>query len=585
MKSGVIRLFLLFFLATGSVLFAEAQDESSSELKLADLFTDHMVLEKDVEVPIWGMDTQGNKVKVSIAGQTLNATADKDGKWKVFAAPLKEPGPFQMEVESESGKLVVKDILCGEVWIFVGDAVVSQAMAKSASAKSLPTDRNQIRMFNVPRKIARLPHDGSSAKWEICNPDSNDKIPEVPYSFAQEIQCKTNLPVGVVICSVPGTVSEAWISREGINAIKDLSFLSEYQNLIYSFEFRIGGTYRGINALSNINIESYDVKNSGAVKRLQRWSDTAKGKNMFKSDTDFERWQDKIQDWVDISIRSESQGSPVSEEQKAWPLFIQAASGVIADPRTSPTRPSGLFNGMVSPLVPYAVKGVVLWIGEVDGGWDRGDSYFNIVTGLIKNWRAVWNKAQGPKKAELAFVVVQLQDLKGKKDISEDECSKIRVAQASIPGKLANTATAVTMDLALNENGSLSPEALKEAGQRIAWSTLGKFYNQKIVCSGPVFESIASQGGQIKVKFKFDDNGLIAGRGGNAEKVIGFETADSNKTFIKAEVAIEKDSIVIKNTGDIVAVRYGWELTAGANLYNKEGLPTTPFIANLPEKK
>jgi sialate O-acetylesterase len=583
MKSGIIRLFLLFFLAAGYAMFAAAQNESSSELKVADVFTDHMVIGKDVDIPIWGTDTQGNKVKVSIGGQTLNATADKDGKWKIVVAPLKEMGPFQLEVESESGKLVVKDILCGEVWIFAGDAVIGQPMEKSVGAKDGARNGNQIRMFNVPRKVSRLPDDESPSKWEICNPDSNDKIPAVPYWFAQEIQGKTNLPVGVIICSAPGAVSEAWMSRDGINAVKDLFFLADYQNLIQNYELRISGTSRGINALSNINAENYDVRNSGAVKRLQRWADTAEGKKLFKSDADLDRWQDKIQDWVDISLRNESNGSPVSEDQKSWPLFIQAASGVIADPRTSPTRPSGLFNGMISPLVPCAVKGIVLWIGEADAGWDRGDSYFNIVTGLIKNWRAIWNKAG--RKGDIPFVVVQLQNFNGKKNIQADESFKIRIAQATIPWKLANTATAVTMDLALNEDGFISSDGLKESGQRIAWSALGKFYNQKIVFSGPVFESISSVGGQIKVKFKFDDNGLIAGRDGRAEKVIGFETADSSRKFIKAEAAIDKDSIVINNAGDIVSVRYGWGADSGANLYNKEGLPTTPFGVNLPEKK
>ncbi|MFA6568184.1 MAG: hypothetical protein WCS96_08235 [Victivallales bacterium] len=586
MKSGIIRIFLLFLLTTGSALFVAAQDESFSELRVADVFTDHMVLEKDVDIPIWGVDTPGTKVKVSIAGQALSATTDKDGKWKLVAAPLKETGPFQMEVESESGKRVFKDILCGEVWIFAGDAVISRPIGKSAVAKEGSPAGNQIRIFNVPRQFAKFPHDGIRSKWAICNPGSDDRIPAIPYYFAQEIQGKTNLPVGIVLCSVPGSISEAWISREGVNSIKDLFFVSDYQNLIQGYELKISGTYRGLNALSNINVESYDVKYSGAIKRIQLWAETKEGKNMFKSNADLERWQDKIQDWVDISLRSEAQGTPVSEEQRAWPLFIQAAAGVIADPRTSPTRPMALFNGMINPLVPYAVKGVVLWHGETDAGWDRGDSYFNIVTGLIKNWRAIWNKV-GAKKGDMPFVVVQLQDFNGKQNLSCDECSKIRIAQALIPGKLANTATAVTMDLALGEGASISPDGLKEAGLRIAWSALGKFYDQEVVYSGPVFESITSVGGQIKMEFRSNYGGLIAGKDGKAEKVIGFETANSDRKFIEAEASIDEGSIVIKDTGSIVAVRYGWVANSGANLYNKEGLPATPFTANLPlpEKK
>lgn len=586
MKSGIIRFFLSFLLVTGFAFFAVAEDdESLSDLKTASVFTDRMVLQKDVDIPVWGEDTPGNKIKVSIAGQTVNATADKNGKWKLLVPPVKEIGPFQMKVESESGKFEFKDVLCGEVWIFTGDAVICQPMVKSGGAKAGSADENQIRMLNVPRQFAKLPHDEIPSKWAICNPASDDKIPAIPYYFAQEIRAKTNLPVGIIICSVPGTVSESWISREGITPVKELSFLTEYQDLIQSYELRISGTYRALTALANINAENFSVKYSGAVKRLQLWAASDEGKNMFKSEADIERWQDKIQDWIDVSLRSEAQGAPVPEDQKAWPIFIQAASGIIADPRTSPTRPSALFNGMINPIIPYAVKGVVFWSGETDAGWDRGDSYFNIVTGLIKSWRAIWNKAQSPKKTDMPFVVVQLQEFKGKQNLSGDECSKIRVAQASIPAKLANTATAVSMDLALSEDGSLSPDGLKKAAQRIAWSALGKFYNINIICLGPVFESISSAEGKIKVKFKFDDNGLVAGQDGKAEKVIGFETVDSTKNFTKAEAEIGTDSITVKDTGSISAVRYGWGLNSGANLYNREGLPTAPFLANLPEKK
>lgn len=585
MKSGIFRILLLFLLVAGSGLFVVAQDGASSDLKVASVFTDHMVLEKDIDIPVWGEDTPGNKIKVSIAGKTSNATAGKDGKWKIIAAPLKEPGPFQMEIESESGKLVVNDILCGEVWIFAGDAVLSQPLEEATLEKAVFQNASQIRMFRVQKQFAKLPYDEVSSNWEICNPDSDGEIPAVPFYFAREIQGKTNLPVGIIICSVPGTVAESWISREGVTPIKELSFLTDYQDLIQNYEMKISGTYKSLNALAIINSENFNVKYSGAVKRLQLWAVTDEGKNTFKSDAELERWQDKVQDWVDISLRSEAQGTPVSEEQKTWPLFIQAASGVVADPRTSPTRPSALFNGMVNPIVPYAVKGVVLWNGETDAGWDRGDSYFNIVTGLIRNWRGIWNKAQGPKKADLSFVVVQLQDFKGKQNLSADECSKIRAVQATIPLKLGNTSSAVTMDLDLNEKGSFTQKGLKEAADRIALSALGKFYNQKIAYSGPVFESVTAVAGQIIVKFKFDDSGLIAGRDGKAEKVLGFETMDSSKNFIKAEATIGKDSIVINDTGSIASVRYGWDLAAGPNLYNKEGLPASPFVANLPEKK
>ncbi|HBC87302.1 MAG TPA: hypothetical protein DCZ94_10135 [Lentisphaeria bacterium] len=571
-------------LSAAAVLFSvilSLDAQSGGELRLADIFCDGAIIQRELPLPIWGTDLPAKKIKVSFAGQELSATADKDGRWKVVASAVKEGGPFQIEVQSETGKAAVKDIYSGEVWIFAGESLLDRTIDRiPAEADGAP--QKQIRYFMAPRQFARAPCDTLPGRWKNFASGTED-MPALAYYFADEIRRKLNVPVGIIVCSVPESLSHAWMHKDSIKGIKQLGQIESYVEVIQNYEMKISGTYRGLQEFSRADD---DIRYSGALKRFQMWAKSNDAKKILKNNAEAEQWQEKIQDWVENSMQRESKGIALLEEQKTWPLAIQIASGIIADPRTSGARPSALFNGMINPLVPYSIKGFVFCQGESDASWERGQVYFDILSNLIKNWRSTWNKAQNQKKGDLPFIYMQLQGIKDDKIISAEECSLLRLSQASVIEKVNVTAMVVSYDIIpdAGKDAVIQPGNMKEEAQRLALSALGRFYNQKVVCSGPIFDSVTVGDGSLRLKFKYADSGLIAGKTGSTEKIRGFETGSPDGLFKEAEVTADKNFIVIKTPGVVNNVRYGWGLKPEANLYNKEGLPAVPFTVNLTDK-
>ncbi len=554
----------------------------SGDLKPADIFSDGMVIQKDYDLPIWGEDNPGRKIRVSIAGQELSTTADKDGKWKVTAAAIKTAGPFQLDIQSESGKVSVKDIVCGEVWVMAGESVIGMNLDKGAPVASDP-EKPSIRYFRAPRQISRTPYSNLPGSWRKCEAGT-EGIPAVAYYFADEIRNRLNVHVGIIVCSVPDSISQAWGVKDCLKGIKQLAYPDDYQELIQNYEMKISGTFKGLQEIGG-GAANEGIKYAGSVKRFQLWATTAEGRKIVKTPAESDQWQEKIQDWVENSMQRESRGVPVSEEEKAWPLMIQIASGVVADPRTSGVRPAGIFNGMINPLIPFAIRGFVYWQGETDASWERGALYYQILTAVVKSWRGVWQKAQPQKKGDLPFVIMQLQGVGEDKGISAEECSLLRLSQAAVQEKLNTTAIAISYDIIPGpEKDSIPMENLREAGHRLAVGAFGKAYAQKITWSGPLFDSVAVGESSLKLKFRFADSGMVAGRNGAEDKVRGFEIGDPDGSFKPAEAVIEKNFVILKAPGVITAVRYGWGLKPDANLYNKEGLPAIPFSENLSDK-
>jgi sialate O-acetylesterase len=573
----IMRLKVIFALFIFLPLATSIFGQGASNLKVADIFSDGMMIQKDCDIPVWGEESPGKKVKVSMAGQDLEVKSDKDGKWKVTFAPISEYGPFQLDIQGESSRLNIKDIACGDVWIFAGESIIGRNLDKDFSDAD-SSRKPQIRYFRASAQFARSPCSKLRGSWKKCEAGSND-MPAVAYYFADALRSRTNGPVGIVLCSVSDSLSHAWGSKDFLRGNKQL-VIDDFQELIQSYEMKISGNYKGLHEVIS---SDESLRYAGAVKRFQMWIGTSEGKKTIKSDAEAEKWKERIQEWVENSMQMEAEGSPVLEDQKTWPKMIQIATGVIADPRTSVARPSGLFNGMISPLVPFAIKGFVFWQGEPDASWNRGESYYQILAALVRNWRGTWNKAQS-RKGDLPFVIMQMQGVNDGKGISAEECSLLRLSQSAVQEKLNGTALAMSYDIISDSSADIPQESLKEAGCRLALCAYGKFYGQGLPCSGPMFDSVAVGESNLRLKFKYADSGLLAGKDGAAVKVAGFEIGDASGVYKPAEAEIDRNFIVLKTPGVVTNVRYGWGLKPDANLYNKDGLPALPFTVSLADK-
>ena len=235
-------------------------------------------------------------------------------------------------------------------------------------------------------------------------------------------------------------------------------------------------------------------------------------------------------------------------------------------PNSAPTL---LYNGMIAPLIPYAIRGAIWYQGEANTG--RAYQYRKAFPLMISDWRKHWNEGNFP------FYFVQLASFDASNGNSEhgSEWAELREAQ-TMTLSLPNTGMAVTTDI--GDAHDIHPKNKQDVGRRLAAVALHNCYGQPVEYSGPVFQSMKVQGNKVMVRFTHTGSGLLAkDRYGYLR---GFELAGEDHRFRYAKAYIEGDGIVVyqDSISNPVALRYGWADDAGdANLYNREGFPAGPF--------
>jgi sialate O-acetylesterase len=233
-----------------------------------------------------------------------------------------------------------------------------------------------------------------------------------------------------------------------------------------------------------------------------------------------------------------------------------------------PSKPLGLFNSMLYPVINYNIKGVVWYQGESNA--ERPTDYFSILSTLINEWRTLWNND------DLPFLCVQLPNfMEAKNEPSESNWAELREKQLKILS-VPNTALIVTIEL--GEWNDIHPLRKKEVGQRLALAAEKLAYgNKKVVASGPVYQSMKGKGNKIEITFSNCGSGLSTN---NGKELKHFAIAGADKKFVWAKAEIKGNKIIVWNDTLVhpEIVRYAWaDNPAGANLCNKEGLPASPF--------
>ena len=231
-------------------------------------------------------------------------------------------------------------------------------------------------------------------------------------------------------------------------------------------------------------------------------------------------------------------------------------------------KPGGLFNGMLAPLLNYRLKGILWYQGESNAG--RPEEYRSLLPAMIKDWRE--NLAQG----DLPFIVVQLPNfMEAKDEPSESSWAMFREAQTEAL-KLPATGMAVTIDI--GEWNDIHPLNKKDVGTRMALVAQKVAYgDDEVIYSGPTYKSMTVKGEKIIFSFDHTGSGLVAKGGGELQQ---FAIAGADLKFVWAQAKIKGDRVIVRGRSlkNPVAVRYAWaDNPAGANLYNREGLPAAPF--------
>lgn len=229
-------------------------------------------------------------------------------------------------------------------------------------------------------------------------------------------------------------------------------------------------------------------------------------------------------------------------------------------------RPTVLYNAMISPLVPYAIRGAIWYQGESNA--DRAYQYRSLFPALIRDWRSCWRQGDFP------FVFVQLANFMGRKaQPQEDAWAELREAQL-MALSLPNTGMAVAIDI--GEERDIHPKNKQEVGRRLALNALHLAYGKDVDYSGPIYKSMKVEGDKIRLFFDQVDGGL---RIQNGRELKGFAVAGADRRFTWAEAEIDGKTVLVSSPAVThpVAVRYAWASNPECNLTNKAGLPASPF--------
>ncbi len=221
---------------------------------------------------------------------------------------------------------------------------------------------------------------------------------------------------------------------------------------------------------------------------------------------------------------------------------------------------------MIAPLIPYGIKGAIWYQGESNAG--RAFQYRTLLPTMIRDWRTRWGEGDFP------FFIVQLANFQDTKpEPGESDWAELREAQLMTMRTVPKTGMAVIIDI--GDAKDIHPKDKQDVGKRLALAALAIAYGKKIEYSGPLYKSMQKEGKAIRLTFDHVGGGLVA----RGDKLQGFAIAGADKHFVWADATISGNAVVVSSpqVPAPVAVRYAWANNPVCNLYNKAGLPASPF--------
>jgi sialate O-acetylesterase len=620
---------------------------AGSNVRLPRLISDGMVLQSDARVHIWGWADDDEKITIHFIGKTYRTTAHKTGEWHVTLPELNAGGPYTMEI-SANNRIVLNDILIGDVWVCSGQSNMDLNMGRVAPLveKEIESCQNPaIRRFFVSTSYDfNTPHkDLESGSWQSASPETILRFTAAGYFFARSLYEQYHVPIGLIHASVGGSPAEAWLSEDALKKFPEhLEAARKCQDGLYVNDIISKDNARQRNWYKQLSHRdqgftgektwfdpAMDVSAWPTMSLPGFWHDqglvNVNGAVWFRKEIDVpdsmtgkpaKLLMGRIVDADSIYINGvfigttsyqypprrydvaanvlkpgnnvlvvrvvNSMGDGGFVKDKPYELIVNDRKidlkgewhyriGAEMEPLAPPTfiqwQPLGLYNGMIAPLLNYAIKGVIWYQGEANTS--NPLEYRKLFPALISDWRHKWQQGDFP------FLYVQLANyMPANPQPSESHWAELREAQLktlSVP----NTGMAVTIDI--GEWNDIHPLNKKDVGERLALAARKIAYSQKIIYSGPVFKSMKIRGNKVILAFTNTGTGLIVKGGGELKH---FAIAGADHKFMWAHARIDGDKIVVWNEGipKPVAVRYAWaDNPDGANLYNREGLPASPF--------
>jgi len=366
----------------------------------------------------------------------------------------------------------------------------------------------KIRLFSVKRTAAEEPQNDCVGEWLECNPETAAEFSAVGYYFGRQLHKKLRTPVGLINSSYGGTPAQSWTSKDIL--VND-PLLKKYVII--------------------------DVNNKA-------------NKDVYEK-----QYAQTLNQWKKEVMKAVAAGKPAAKKPHP-PMQLRAEQ-----------KSASLYNAMIHPLIPFAIKGVIWYQGE-SNAFTANDAiiYKTLFPAMITNWRNDWNQGDFP------FYYVQLAAYN--KTSSNANWAILREAQLKTLA-LANTGMAVAMDI--GEPNNIHPGNKQDVAKRLALWAFAKDYGYKnMTYSGPIYKDMKIENDKIRLSFKYAKSGLKTPKG---QKLRGFVVAGEDGNFVPANAKINRGNVIVwsDQVKKPKAVRYGWADWMEVNLYNKKGLPASPF--------
>jgi sialate O-acetylesterase len=522
-----------------------------ADVKLPAIFSDHMVLQQDSTLPVWGHADAGEKITVTFGPSQGSTTAGADGKWRVDLPAVPAGTAAGTLVVAGKTTVTINDVLVGDVWLCSGQSNMAFGLAGTLDwqAQSAQFADDQIRLFHVPGTVAFAPRDDVKGVWTVCALDKAGHPPAgtaVGYFFAKNLRPILKRPIGLIDSSYGGTPAEAWTD---LPTLRGNPALQTYAD---AFD-KVSAKYPG----GDSDFAQKEAEYQAQAKQLLLAA---------QSDPAYEA---KMSKWKDDVATAQAAGKrPPAPPPAPLPPSLGVDRGL----------PSGLFNGMIAPLIPFSIKGIIWYQGETSAVTVESSTlYATLFPAMITDWRTQW------KQGDILFLFVQLPNYKSPgadwPDLRESQLKTL---------SLPKTGMAVTIDV--GEGGNLHPLDKADVGYRLSLIARHVAYGEKLVDIGPLYDAVTVEGSAIRVSFKPDSigGGLVIGKSPRIDPkatpvsttdLMGFKIAGEDKNWADAQAKIDGSKVVVSSSQvkNPVAVRYAWEGNPSCNLYNKEGLPASPF--------
>lgn len=493
-------------------------------MELAAIFKDNMVLQRDKTIRIFGKCNVGDEIHITLGGNSAVVRAETH-HFKAYLPPMEKQTGVTLYVTNGLETITRTNIAIGEVWLAGGQSNMELSIdaAKDKEKYLEMAENSDIRYYNVPRmeyKNDEFYRAEKESEWTFHSAEKAKTWSAVAFHFAKMLEDELDLTIGIIGCNLGGTSASCWVDRKSLESDPVTNeYVVDYDKKVgdksVKLQLKEYEEYKEYHANWNIKLGEFYAKNPTGS-----WDDALKyaGENR-------------------------------------WPGPMGFAN---------PFRLSGLYEIMLSRVAPVALRGIIFYQGEEDSPVaERYDRVFNM---LISVWRKSF------EDENLSFICVSLPMFAYTGAPDDKSWAVIREAQQNAARKNENVYTAIALDC--GELDNIHPTDKLPVGRRLARLALEKVYGIESKADCPEFSGFTQNGETVTVLFKNTYGGLYTKDG---KAPAGFEVSSDGENFVPAEAEISGDSVILKVSGKVAAVRYMWTNYAEVNLYGKNDIPAAAF--------